>query len=85
MKLEKLETLVGEKVTIWAGISHDRSEFETAISTSGILEKHPAGEMYRIVNDNGNYAYFNPGDICVIAHKTEGFVDGSNTVIKIVI
>lgn len=83
MKLEKLETLVGTRVTLWAGISTDRTQFETSISVSGILEKHPEREKYRIVNDNGNYGYFEPGDITKIAHKSEGFKDGSNTVIKI--
>ena len=87
MKLEKLETLIGTWVTVWAGVSDDRREFVTSISVSGVLEKHPDLPRYRIVDNarinSGDYAYFDAGDILVIAHKTEGFKDGSKTVIKI--
>ena len=85
MKIEKLEKLVDTLVTVWAGVSDDRREFITSISVSGKLEKHPDLPRYRIVNDSGNYVYFDPGDILVIANKSNPFKDGSFTVIKIVI
>ena len=83
MKLEKLETLIGTLTTVWAGVCDDRREFITSISVTGKLEKHTDLPRYRIVNTLGDYAYFDPADIRIIAHKSEGFKDGSKTVIKI--
>lgn len=79
---ERLALLIGEKVTVWTGLSI-RNSFESQISVCGYLEKHPESNDYRIVLSDGTYTYFQPINVYMISVKKAGFQDGSKAVVEL--
>lgn len=82
-KNETLELLTGQVVSVWTGESTDRNDFETAICCNGKLEKKSGHSDYRVVFNDGCYAYFKPQNVVEIVKHPNQFKDGAVAVIKI--
>jgi hypothetical protein len=76
---------VEEVVSVWTGeLLHDRTSFFPSISVCGKLGQHDhVPYRFRIVNDDGNYVYFNTENVNTITVKNDRFKDGSKAVIRI--
>lgn len=79
-----LEGLVNQTVSVWAGVSEARKDFDTAICVNGKLEQHGAQrEKFRVVVTDGTYTYFTTSDVVRVINHPLTFKDGSRAVVKI--
>jgi hypothetical protein len=79
-----LDDLEGENVGVWAGPGENRNDFDLKICASGILERHKKDrDSFRVVFSEGNFAYFDRGDVYRIVVNPRYFKDGTIAAIKL--
>lgn len=80
IKRELLD-LAGRQVSVWSGEITNRTDFNyPSICVAGMLE---GKNSFRVLINDGNYAYFQPADVDTIGVKAGGFKDGSAAVIRL--